>query len=292
MPNVSPVNSRSRMKQFVYVFFAGFSGLMLASLDTPVYAGPKVHLGQKAYVRTRSMDAIDHSGYDALLQKYVDRRGEVNYTAWTASPGDLRALDNYLNHLSSVDPSTRSSRNAQLAYWINAYNAVTLKGILREYPTDSIRNHTAKLYGYNIWHDLLLYSGGNAYSLDTIEHKILRPAKEARIHFAIVCASRSCPKLLNRAYTPADLEAQLVQNTRDFFASERNFRFDRSANRIQLSSIMQWFAEDFGASKKEQLRKIAPYLPTDAAQRAASTGSASVSYLGYDWGLNDQKTAQ
>jgi len=279
------------MKRISAIVISAAAIQLLASLDARVYAGSKVYVGTQEFTRGRSIDAIDHNTYDALLQKYVDDNGDVNYTAWKASAQDVRRLDAYLNHLSSADPSAKSSRRAQLAYWINAYNAVTLKGILREYPTSSIRKHTSKVFGYNIWHDLLLYSGGKAYSLDTIEHKILRPAGEPRIHFAVVCASRSCPKLLNRAYTAESLESQLVKNTRDFFANPDNFRYDMSAGRMSLSAILKWFAEDFGDTQTAQLRTIAPYLPTETARRAARSGSVSISYLDYDWGLNDQKTA-
>ena len=265
-----------------------FAGIVSLILGSDASAGDKVYVGQKEFARGRSIDTIDHASYDALLQKYVDARGNVDYKSWQASVGDVKALGEYLNRLSAVDHNVRSSRSAQLAYWINAYNAVTLKGILREYPTDSIRNHTAKLYGYNIWHDLLLYSGGNAYSLDTIEHKILRKAKEPRIHFAIVCASKSCPKLLNRAYTAEQLETQLVANTKDFFANEGNFRYDARTQRMSLSSILSWFAEDFGNDEAAQLKYIAPYLPTSQAQRAATGGNVGVHYLPYDWSLNDQ----
>jgi hypothetical protein len=106
---------------------------------------------------------------------------------------------------------------------INAYNAVTVRGILREYPTSSIQNHAAKWLGYNIRKDLLLLVGGQPYSLDQIEHEILRKLDEPRIHFAIVCASRSWPRLGNRAYTAADLENQLDFNTQAFFADPGNF---------------------------------------------------------------------
>ena len=253
-----------------------------------LHAGEKVYVGRKAFTRGRSIDAIDHSRFDALLRRYVDDNGNVNYAGWNASAADREALQDYLVTLSSVDHSVRGSRNSQLAYWINAYNAVTIEGILREYPTDSIRNHTAKLYGYNIWHDLLLHSGDGAYSLDTIEHKILRKAKEPRIHFAIVCASKSCPKLLNRAYMADTLEEQLARNTRDFFAKGANFRYDERNDRMYLSSILKWFAEDFGEGQAEQFKTIGPYLPTLAAQRAAAGGNVAVSYLDYDWSLNEQ----
>lgn len=276
------------MRRIVFLLLFTASLPLFVSDRQSLQAGDKIYVGQKTFTRGRSMDAIDHAPYDVLLTKYVDDSGNVNYDAWKASADDMKVLDAYLASLSSVDTSARSARNAQLAYWINAYNAVTIKGILREYPTTSIRNHTAKLYGYNIWHDLLLYSGGSAYSLDTIEHKILRPAKEPRIHFAIVCASKSCPKLLNRAYTAGELETQLVQNTRDFFANAGNFRYDASKSRLELSSILQWFADDFGDSKAKQLATIGPYLPTAEARRAAAAGSVSVSYLDYDWSLNEQ----
>jgi len=256
-------------------------------LISPAAAGTKVYVGAKVPgAKQVSMDRIDHAAYDALLQKYVDDAGNVDYAAWKRNTGDRAALANYLKTLSKASRSTPASRSGQLAYWINAYNAVTLHGILREYPTSSIRNHTAKLFGYNIWHDLLLTAGGRAISLDSIEHDILRKMNEPRIHFAIVCASKSCPRLLNRAYTAQKLEQQLTRNTKAFFATPLHFR--HRGGRFYMSSILSWFAEDFGASKAAQLKKIAPYLPTAAAQKAARENSVSISYITYDWSLNDQ----
>jgi hypothetical protein len=175
-----------------------------------------------------------------------------------------------------------------LAYWVNAYNAVTIKGILREYPTTSIRNHTARVFGYNIWKDLQLIVSGAGFSLEQIEHEILRKLNEPRIHLAIVCASRSCPKLRAEAYTAERLDEQLVLNARDFFANSGNFRHDFRGQQFHLSAIMKWFAEDFGRDQAAQLRAISPYLPTPAARQAAEANSVRVSYLSYDWGLNDQ----
>jgi len=233
------------------------------------------------------MDAIDHAVWDALLQKHVDSQGRVNYSAWQQSQTDVAALDRYLQELSRADAGLRASRNGSVAYWINAYNAVTIKGILREYPTSSIRNHTAKLYGYNIWHDLLLVVGDSTISLNDIEHNVLRKTGEPRIHFAIVCASHSCPRLLNSAYTSAKLDEQLTTNTRNFFANQENFRYTNGT--FYLSSILKWFAADFGGTQAEQLRAISPYLPDRNSQAAAASGSGRISYLKYDWSLNDQK---
>ncbi len=261
----------------------------VAVASTNATAGTKVTLGRTVPSGQRvSMDQIDHSAWDALLRKYVDGSGRVDYVGWKRSPRDNAALDGYLLGLSRGDMRRRTSREAHLAFWINAYNAVTMKGILREYPTSSIRNHTAKLYGYNIWHDLLLVVGDSKISLNDIEHNVLRKTGEPRIHFAIVCASRSCPRLLNEAYTVQKLEQQLMTNTQNFFAIPENFSYRNGT--FYLSSILKWFAEDFGSTQTARLRAISPYLPDRTSKQAAANGTGRISYLGYDWRLNDQAT--
>ena len=110
-----------------------------------------------------SMDQISYSQFDTLLQKYVDDDGFVDYTAWHASRTDRQALKSCLDGLSRASMSQAATKDGQLAFWINAYNAVTIEGILQEYPTSSIRNHTARLVGYNIWDDLPLIVGGREF---------------------------------------------------------------------------------------------------------------------------------
>ena len=252
-----------------------------------------VVIGQRVAASERvSMDQINHTSWNTLLQKYVDADGQVNYSAWHASQQDQQSLDAYINHLSAASNTEPASREGQMAFWINAYNAVTIKGILREYPTDSIRKHTSKLGGYNVWHHLQLAIADTQISLDSIEHKVLRKMNDPRIHFAIVCASYSCPRLLNQAYTATQLNDQLVLNTKNFFANPGNFKYDASRNKFQMSSIMEWFADDFGANQQAQLATIAPYLPTREAYDAALNNSPRVSYLKYDWSLNEQKQTQ
>ncbi len=273
--------------QVLAVIYCGVVHIVCADVS----AGTKVTIGQPVPAGKRvSIDRIDHSQWNTLLKKYVDSVGRVDYAAWQHSTSDVRALDSYLASLSYADPRIQSSREAQLAYWINAYNAATIKGVLREYPTSSIRNHTAKLYGYNIWHDLLLAVGNTKISLNDIEHKVLRKMGEPRVHFAIVCASHSCPRLLNEAYAAKTVEQQLTTNSRNFFASRENFQYTNGA--FYLSSILKWFAEDFGANRSAQLRSIAPYLPEASAQQAAAAGLGRISYLEYDWSLNEQPTAR
>lgn len=234
-----------------------------------------------------NLSRIDHSAWDGLLAKYVDQAGMVNYSGLKASVADSTSLDDYLKQLSFSNG--QGTRQEKLAFWINAYNALTVKGILREYPTSSIRNHTAKLIGYNIWKNLKLIVGGKATSLDSMEHDILRKMGEPRIHFAIVCASRGCPRLLNEAYVPDRLDDQLTLNAKAFFADREKFRFDADRRVFFVSPILDWFGTDFGETPGDRLKKIAAWLPEANAQKSAVAGVGSFSFVEYDWGLNDQK---
>lgn len=265
----------------------GIAAVMLGMNPNSTEAGSTVYVGQRI-TGSVSLDKVDHSAWDTLLRKYVDQDGYVNYQSWHSSATDRQALSAYLGRLSRADPQAGASKDARLAFWINAYNAVTIHGILREYPTTSIRNHTARLFGYNIWKDLQLYVDGRAYSLESIEHQTLRKMGEPRIHFAIVCASIGCPRLLNQAYTTGRVQQQLEVNAKDFFSRSQNFRHDAQRQRFYLSSILSWFASDFGSDQASQLRTISKWLPTRAAQTAADSGSVSISYLDYNWNLNDQ----
>ena len=232
-----------------------------------------------------SLEQIDHAPFDNLLKKYVDEDGYVDYRSWQASASDRVALQSYLASLSRGSLQAPASTDAKLAFWINAYNAVTLEGILQEYPTTSIRNHTAKAVGYNIWKDLPLIVGGKSYSLDAIEHQVLRKLGEPRIHFAIVCASVGCPRLRNEAYGASRINEQLAGNARDFFSRTQNLQV--RGRTLQMSVILDWFGGDFGRTQSERLATIHPYLPP-AAQQLVSRGSVTVKYLDYDWSLNDQ----
>ncbi|MEX1230479.1 MAG: DUF547 domain-containing protein [Planctomycetaceae bacterium] len=272
-----------------YAKIAVFSGIAVGIMVTTIcYAGSAVMVGvDVSGSKQVPVEEIRHESWDRLLRRHVDEDGFVDYTQWKASAADQKLLDDYLNYLSAAKISRNSSRESQLAFWINAYNALTVKGILREYPTSSIRNHTAKVVGYNIWKDLQLLVAGKPYSLEAIEHQILRKMNEPRIHFAIVCASVGCPRLLNEAYVDERLEEQLSLNAKHFFADRSKFSADTTSGVIHISPILDWFANDFGKNTSEQMRAISPYVP-DSAQRLTASGKARVKYLDYDWSLNDQ----
>lgn len=230
-------------------------------------------------------EQYDHRAFDLLLQKYVDRNGNVDYPTWQASGQDRSTLLNYLRGMSSVDTSVRSSRQSEMAFWINAYNALTIEGILQLYPTRSIKDHAPDANGFNIWDDFKLPVGGNEYSLNDIEHKVLRKMGDPRIHFAIVCASKSCPQLSQRAFFADSLDQQLTFSAGQFFHTPGKFSFDVQRGQIGLSPIIKWFGEDFGRNDQERLRYLSQFMPADAGRLAAG-GSATISYLEYDWGLN------
>ena len=270
------------------LFFTSILATLLATTTVTTSSAQLRIVGKRVPANQRvSMDQVDHSTFDQLLKKHVNKDGEVNYAAIKASTTDRQALQQYLNSLSKADSKIQASKNGKLAYWINAYNAVTLEGILAVYPTSTIRNHTKKL-GYNLWTDLKLLVGDTQINLEDIEHKVLRKMNEPRIHFAIVCASTSCPRLLNQAYTADKLEQQLAVNTSDFFSRSRNLKFDSSRNQLQISAIMDWFGSDFGGDQNAQIRKIYPYFP-DSIKSAVQRGGYRVSYQDYDWSLNEQK---
>ena len=227
----------------------------------------------------------DHRGWDALLQKYVDQNGDVDYASWQSSQQDRATLVNYLRGMNSIDTSLQSSTQSQMAFWINAYNALTIEGILQLYPTKSIKDHAPDANGHNIWDDFKMPVGGAEYSLNDIEHKILRKMGDPRIHFAIVCASKSCPQLSQRAYFGNSLDQQLAYSSGLFFHTPGKFSYDVQRGQIGLSPIIKWFGDDFGRNDHVRLQYLSQFMPADAA-RLATNASATISYLEYDWGLN------
>jgi hypothetical protein len=264
---------------------------LVALSGLPAAAGSKVQIGQPCNQPDRpSLAEVDHSSFDWLLRKYVDERGLVAYARWKAGADDLRALNEYLTRAGSVDLNKAAPKSAQLAYWINLYNALTLAGILREYPTSSIRNHTSRFGGYNIWKDLLIWVDGRQLSLEAIEHSILRKMGEPRIHLALVCASRGCPPLWNRAYPAEGLDQQLTANGRRFLARPENFRAAAGSREVCISKLFEWYGTDFAATPAGQLQALASMLP--AGTGWVTQRGVRVCYLDYDWSLNDQRPAR
>jgi hypothetical protein len=238
-------------------------------------------------IRSISVSEISYEAWNELLGRFVDDQGRVAYREWKGSTDSQAMLDKYLSQAGQVKISADSPKLDVLAYWINLYNALTIKGILQEYPTKSILDHVRPI-GYHIWKDLKVYADGAYRSLDDIEHEILRKMGEPRIHFAIVCASAGCPRLRNEAYVPDRLEVQLSDNARHFFAQESNFKVSDDGKVIELSSLLKWFGKDFGNSDAKMLAGIAPYLPAEGVKAIESAPSPRIIFLAYDWRLNER----
>lgn len=276
--------------------FLGLALLSIAWTAHPYLLGLRVVLGQSVPVEKQiPLRRIRHAAWTRLVSRYVDDAGNVDYGAWKANTADVQALEDYLKELSRGAPELDSSRETRLAFWINAYNAVTVRGILREYPTTSIQNHVARFLGYNIWRDLLLWVGDQTYSLGQIEHAVLRPMNEPRIHFALVCASRGCPRLRNEAYLARSLEEQLDDDASTFFSSSDHCRVDSLRGTLSLSPILFWYERDFGPNRTERLTCIEKFLPVEARVVTSSwfdPPDMRIDYLDYDWSLNDKATVR
>ncbi|MGB0916475.1 MAG: DUF547 domain-containing protein [Flavobacteriales bacterium] len=217
-----------------------------------------------------------HKAWSELLQKHVDSTGWVSYKGFVE---DSIVLNEYLAQLSACMPADSWSEKEKLAYWINAYNAFTVKLIVDYYPVASIKDIKKGIPFINsVWEMEFFEIGGEAFDLSTVEHKILRKEfDEPRIHFAIVCASKSCPRLLNEAYTAEKLEDQLSLQARNFV--DDNSKNEIEVEEIRISPIFKWFKKDF--TKDGSIQEfIRPHSSRDFV------GSAKVKYLDYDWSLN------
>jgi hypothetical protein len=224
-------------------------------------------------------EPVSHAPLTELLKKHVASNGQVNYKGFIR---DSLQLNKYLKQLSDNPPQQSWSREDQLAYWINAYNAFTVQLIMRHYPLKSIKDIGSKIkipFVNTPWDIKFIRIGKDRFDLNNIEHNFLRgKLKEPRIHFAIVCASVSCPRLLNEAYTANRVNQQLEEQARDFINDKSRNKI--SANHAQLSPIFNWFRGDF--TRNGTL--------TEFINRYASVKinkNAKVSYLDYNWNLNE-----
>ncbi len=212
---------------------------------------------------------FNHNYFNNLLKKHVTTNGNVNYKGLKKDQLQLRR---YIVFLGSYMPTDNWSKEEKLAYWINAYNAFTIDLILRNYPLKSIKDIK------NPWNQRLWKLGEKWYNLDEIEHKILRKMNEPRIHFAINCASFSCPPLLNEAFTAGKLERQLTQVTKVFLAdSQRN---TITTNKLEISKIFKWFSKDF-----KQNGSLIDFL--NQYSNVKINKNAKKSYKDYNWNLNE-----
>jgi len=232
-------------------------------------------------------NAFDFSEWDVLLKKYVEPDLIDGISLNTVAYGKLR-LDPVFHQLESklrlFSPTKLRTHQEKLAFWINVYNIFAVKIVTDNYPLKSI-NNIGGLFK-SVWKIKAGTVGGEKYSLDEIEHGILRKMGDPRIHTAIVCASISCPNLSKKAYNSEKLNEQLDMQMSDFLANpNKGMRVDNNQpKRILLSPIFDWFAEDFKSSGG--VRKfIKPYVPT-RHRHALENTQYPISYMDYNWAIN------
>lgn len=234
----------------------------------------------------------EHHIFTEILQEYV-KHGLVNYKKLCKD----ERLEKYIQQLQNTNPDTIADSKRQLAFWLNAYNAYTLKVICDNYPVKSINDlHFGGLVigtvlKKTIWDKPFVILGHKKYTLNQIEHKIIRPKfKDPRVHFALVCAALSCPPLRYEAYEGDRLDEQLNDQGRKFFSDPQKNEFDLNQKIAHLSKILDWYEKDFGKNKEEVLLYISQFLRDEIASAIQKDPSAwQIKYKPYDWSLNEQK---
>ncbi len=215
-----------------------------------------------------------HASFDLLLKKHVSASGKVNYSGLKL---DKTKLNNYIETLQNNLPTSNWRRSKTLAFWINTYNAFTLQLMISHWPVKSIKE--IKKEGKGPWDIRFIKIGGKTYSLNDIEHNIIRAKfNEPRIHFAVNCASKGCPVLLNRAYTASNLESLLHAQTKKFINDPSKNKLSTGA--IQISKLFDWYKSDF-TKKGDLIDFINQYTSLKISK------TAKISYMPYSWAVNN-----
>ncbi len=234
---------------------------------------------------TGAVAAVDHGPWDRFLDRYVvtDDQGvnRVGYGDLTET--DRRSLDDYIAALSRA-PVTAMARAAQLAFWINLYNALTVDLVVDRFPVNSVRDIKPGFFAVGPWNMAVVEVEGRELTLNDIEHRILRPLwRDARIHYVLNCAAAGCPNLAREAFTAANVERLLEAGARAFINASRGVAFDRRG-RLVVSKIYSWFREDFGGSVEGVLDHLRHYA--EPALRKRLKNVRRIDKYRYDWSLN------
>ena len=262
-------------------------GVVLLLLTQTIFAAPIADLWDRwTRHNAGSQRQIDHTEWSAFLRRNVrtgDKSG-INLLSYeTVSQVDRRLLVSYLDALQRTPVST-FNRNEQQAYWINLYNAYTVKVVLDHWPVNSIREiNISGLFRIGPWDAKLIEVEGEQLSLNDIEHRILRPIwKDPRLHFALNCASIGCPNLQSIAFMAENNEQLLERGAEEFLGHARAIRFEGDV--LVLSSIFDWYSKDFGVDRDSLLAYIARYTHPVITRRLVSH-TGFIRYH-YDWSLN------
>jgi hypothetical protein len=248
----------------------------------PVFGAPQAELWERWEAHDPdSTISVDHADWGEFLDEYLitDHPTGVNRVEYADVTGsDRAALDAYIERMSDV-PVDNLRRDTQFSYWVNVYNALTVQLILEHYPLDSIRDIRRP------WDRDIFTVEGIDVTLNDIEHRILRPIwdQDPRIHYVVNCASYGCPDLHAEPLTEDTNEQIMEGAAHEYLSHPRGARFD--GDRLVLSSIFDWYTEDFGGDDAGVLEHVAAYAPADVANRIR-TYDGRIRYE-YDWALNE-----
>jgi hypothetical protein len=255
---------------------------VLAVLPTNAMASPPTQTGAPIQM------ASDHEPWGLILSRYIVTRPDgLNLFAYgRVSPADRSSLAQYIKALEAT-PVSRLSRDAQMAFWINLYNAKTIDIVLAHYPVKSIRDISlGGLFTIGPWKQKNMIVEGKSLSLDDVEHNILRKQwKDPRIHYAVNCASMGCPNLALRPFTSDNLETMLEEGARSFVNHPRGVSVKNG--RLTLSRIWQWYRADFGSSDADVIRHVSTYAAPALRQQLDKI--RDIDGYDYDWTLNEAK---
>jgi len=240
--------------------------------------------GEPASPRWSSRHSVRHAQFDRVLRTFVDAEGQVDYAALKTQMDST--LTPYLQTLDAARPASLD-RDERLALWINAYNAYTLKLVVDHYSVTNIRTIGGPSPDGTPFQRPVGPVADTVRTLDEIEHEIIRERfDEPRIHFALVCAAKSCPQLRREAYTAPRLDAQLDDQARRFLHAERKNQIPADNEAVALSRILKWYGSDFGPTPEAIQRALAPHFE-GAVRDSLAEGAYEVRFLPYDWTLND-----
>lgn len=231
-------------------------------------------------------ERVNYAAYDRFLTQHwvQDTNGIARLDYKAVDAADQAALVGFVNQLQQMDPANLA-RDDQLAYWINLYNAQTIRVVLDAYPVDSIRDIKDGPFSIGPWNRKDVVVNGTALSLNDIEHRIIRPTfNEPRIHYALNCAAVSCPNLAPQAWRGAGLDVALEAAERAYLADPRGVRIGGDG-RVTASKIYIWFREDFGDNESAILARLVSKSP--AAKAAALQARGRIDGYAYDWSLNE-----
>lgn len=275
---LSYLNIRTSVSMAMLVFFFVFSHMSTAAPANK----PLIFWVTSNEANTTE---IDHTPWQSLLDCYliIDHPSGINrFNYETVSKADQKKLHNYISNMQKLDPRSYS-RTEQKAYWINLYNALTIELILKNYPVESITKLGESYFSFGPWDDKVANIQGKTLSLNNIEHGILRPLfRDNRIHYAVNCASISCPNLAKDAFTSENTDLLLELGAKQYVNHPRGVTFN--GDKLEVSSIYHWYKVDFGNSDKTLIAHLAEYAAPALAKKL-SLYQGNIDH-DYDWSLN------